>query len=258
MLSKFMLNTRILVLDDEQELLSDISEILEHHRYRVFAEQSIASARRLMDKEKIDILLLDVRIPGQDGLAFARSIAQRPPPRPSVILMSGYATMETLVLAIRASAADFLIKPFSSVEMLEALRRVENGWGETPARAANPESRQEGALRDAARLWQHQRSLRSRFFPAAVCSGATWEILLQVGFAHQQGRPEYPSSLAAGAGISITTALRHIADLETLGLVTKQSDGNDRRRSVIAMTADGDARMREYLASVTPESLGYG
>ena len=115
----------ILLVDDEDELRQMLEELLQHSRHHVTACRNAMSAREAMRNGKYDIALLDIRLPDGDGLELLREFRQIDPDM-GMIMMTGYAEVETAVDAVRLGADDFLKKPFDMDEMLiriEELRK---------------------------------------------------------------------------------------------------------------------------------------
>ncbi len=102
--------TRVLVVDDEPSVLLEISGALKRH-YDVLTAQSVEEAESILSKERIDLLLTDLRLPGNDGLHLLES-AKTVSPDPPVVISSGHGTIEEAVRATRMGAADFVEKPF--------------------------------------------------------------------------------------------------------------------------------------------------
>nr|WP_274600825.1 response regulator [Ectothiorhodospira shaposhnikovii] len=99
------------------------------------------------------------------------------------------------------------------------------------------------------------RTLRTHFFDPELCSGATWNILVDLMIARLANRPDYVSSLAVGSGIPLTTALRHVEDLVNRGLVRKERDPSDRRRVFLWLTDGAAESMERFLEACANESL---
>ena len=71
-----------------------------------------------------DLIISDIQMPGMDGIAFLKAVRERFPDLP-VILMTGYATVETAVAALRSRAYDYLKKPVQLQELQACLERIE-------------------------------------------------------------------------------------------------------------------------------------
>jgi len=105
------LNSRVLVIDDEVNLLRSIERRLEHHKIQVSVATSGAEGLDILGKEPIDVVLLDINMPEMDGIEVLTIVKDRWPDIP-VIMMTGYATVETAVQAMKIGAFDFIQKPF--------------------------------------------------------------------------------------------------------------------------------------------------
>lgn len=106
----------VLIVDDEKHTREGLASALESE-YEVFMARDAEEAFRLMDAEKFDVVLTDLRMAGKNGLAVIdRALAQ--PNKPVAIMMTAYGNVETAVEAMRRGAYDFLPKPVN-LEKLE-------------------------------------------------------------------------------------------------------------------------------------------
>jgi DNA-binding NtrC family response regulator len=113
----------ILIVDDERAIRDSIKMILEYEKFDVaFAEDGIVALERLRD-HAVEAVLLDIKMPGEDGLKVLRKIRQERPDLP-VIMISGHGTIETAVEATRLGAYDFLPKPLDSDKLVIAVRNA--------------------------------------------------------------------------------------------------------------------------------------
>ncbi len=116
----------ILLVDDEQELLTALKDVLEQARHHVTTAANAMRAREAMQNGKFDLALLDIRLPDGNGIDLLREF-RRADPDMGVIMMTGYAEVDTAVDAIRLGADDFLRKPFDFDELMvrvaEALKK---------------------------------------------------------------------------------------------------------------------------------------
>jgi len=104
------LTGRLLVVDDEPNVRRAIRQFFEDQGHAVAEAGSVREAREALRAEPPDLVLLDVRMPGEDGLSLLREVAAGPE-APLVVMMSGHATVELAVQATRMGAHDFLEKP---------------------------------------------------------------------------------------------------------------------------------------------------
>jgi len=114
--------TRILIVDDEPSVLLETSGALKRH-YDVLTAQSAEEAETLLTKERVDLLLTDLRLPGKDGLALLESAKGLNPDLP-VVILSGHGTIEEAVRATRMGAADFVEKPFGPERLKVTVERA--------------------------------------------------------------------------------------------------------------------------------------
>src|SRR5437879_2343979 len=111
----------ILIVDDEAAARYGLRRALES-RYRIAEAESAEAAREAIATEKPDLMLLDVVMPGQDGLSFLRALREEGNELP-VLIVSALDTAKTAVEALRVGAADYLVKGF---ELDELRQRVAN------------------------------------------------------------------------------------------------------------------------------------
>jgi DNA-binding NtrC family response regulator len=114
---------RILVVDDEPKLGALAAEMLTLDGHRVERVTSGRQALVELATGVFDIVLSDLRMPEVDGLAVLREARARKP-APEVVLMTAYGTAESAVAAMKAGAADYLLKPFSMDELRLRVRRL--------------------------------------------------------------------------------------------------------------------------------------
>ncbi len=114
----------ILVVDDEPDIREVIREILEDEDYSVLTADSAGEARQLHRQRHPDLVLLDIWMPGTDGLSLLKEWSNGETPEIPVIMISGHGNVETAVEAIRYGAYDFLEKPLSTAKLLVTVERA--------------------------------------------------------------------------------------------------------------------------------------
>jgi DNA-binding NtrC family response regulator len=114
---------RILVVDDEAKLGRLVCEALELEGHALERREDGRAALELLERERFDVVVSDLRMPGADGLAVLQKARALPQP-PDVLLMTAHGTAESAVAAMKAGAADYLLKPFALDELRLRVRRL--------------------------------------------------------------------------------------------------------------------------------------
>ena len=114
---------RILVVDDEENIGRSLRMILEREGYQVNAVRSGAEMRAFPERARMDLFLLDVRLPDANGIDLLRELQAAEIPGP-VIMVSGHATIADAVEATRAGAFDFLEKPLGRDRVMVAVKNA--------------------------------------------------------------------------------------------------------------------------------------
>jgi two-component system, NtrC family, nitrogen regulation response regulator NtrX len=117
------MRARILVVDDEAEIRRSVRMILEYDGYDVLEASSGPEGVALAEKEAPDLVFLDVKMPGMDGLEALQRIKAVNDTLP-VVIISGHGTVSTAVEATKAGAFDFIEKPLASERVLLTIRNA--------------------------------------------------------------------------------------------------------------------------------------
>ncbi|RMF80618.1 MAG: DNA-binding response regulator [Chloroflexi bacterium] len=112
----------ILVVDDEGAIRYSVGKTLQRAGYNVSEAASGEEALELMQKQNFDVVLTDIRMPGISGVDLLRQIKDASPDA-IVILMTGYASLNTAVESLRLGAHDYLIKPSSSQDIKNSVEQ---------------------------------------------------------------------------------------------------------------------------------------
>ena len=113
----------ILIVDDESSIRQSLQGVLEDEGYKVSAAESGETCLEVLRKRAFDVVLLDVWLPGMDGLETLEKIRETEN-APEVIMISGHGTIETAVRATKLGAYDFLEKPLSVDKTLILLKNA--------------------------------------------------------------------------------------------------------------------------------------
>ena len=101
---------RVLVVDDEEVVRLGYRRVLSTDGFRVIGAGNGAEALDLMAGDRFDVVLLDLRMPGMDGLDVLRAIKERWP-ESEVVVVTGYPSIETAKEAVKLGAYDYIAKP---------------------------------------------------------------------------------------------------------------------------------------------------
>ncbi|MDJ0763850.1 MAG: response regulator [Myxococcota bacterium] len=112
-----MPSIRVLIVDDEQEYATALAERLTMRNLDVATADSGESALAALEKRPVDVVVLDVMMPGMGGLDVLVEIKKHYP-KVSVLLLSGHAEMQTAIKGMELGAYDYLVKPVNIDELI--------------------------------------------------------------------------------------------------------------------------------------------
>ena len=114
---------KILIVDDEASLRLFLSEELAEEGYEVHVAANGHEALTLLKRQPIDLAIIDLQMPGINGLELMAAIENMIDP-PELIMLTAHASLETSIEAMRLGTSDFLLKPYDVDELLGAIERV--------------------------------------------------------------------------------------------------------------------------------------
>ncbi len=114
---------KVLVVDDEERVVQSIAGVLEDEGFKVTVARSGEEAVQIFEKEGPDVILLDIWMPGMDGIEVLKRLKWIAPDS-QVIMISGHATISTAMTAVKLGAFDFIEKPLSLDVLLLTVRRA--------------------------------------------------------------------------------------------------------------------------------------
>jgi two-component system, OmpR family, response regulator len=112
----------ILIIDDDASIRDLVVEYLSRNEMRVSAGASGREMLEVLDREAIDLVLLDLKLPGEDGMQLARTLRERA--TVPIVLLTGRAEEADRVMGLELGADDYVTKPFSPRELLARVRAV--------------------------------------------------------------------------------------------------------------------------------------
>jgi len=116
----------ILLVDDEEDLVSAMAERLTLRGFQVQAATTAAEALRHLEEQRFDVLILDVKMPGIGGLSLMAEMKSRHSDVP-VILFTGHGSVADAQRGMQEGAFEYLVKPIDVEELAEKIRRAAGG-----------------------------------------------------------------------------------------------------------------------------------
>jgi DNA-binding NtrC family response regulator len=114
---------KILLVDDDQSMRYSLSRMLEGQGLLVSLARNGMEALERFDAEKPELVIMDIKMPGQSGLEVLQEIKERDP-KALVILMTAFGTTETAIEAMKFGAFDYILKPFDIPQMRGLVERA--------------------------------------------------------------------------------------------------------------------------------------
>ncbi|HOO47769.1 MAG TPA: response regulator, partial [Deltaproteobacteria bacterium] len=117
------MNKRILVVDDEMGIRESLQKILEKEGHSVATASNGEEAFKIIRQGDIDVIITDIRMAGMDGLELLK-VSKSISPFTEVIMITGYASVDTAVDSMKHGAYDYITKPFKKADILKAVNRA--------------------------------------------------------------------------------------------------------------------------------------
>jgi two-component system phosphate regulon response regulator OmpR len=115
--------TTILVVDDEAEVRQVLAEYLGARDYDVIGAANAAEARALLARQSVDLALIDIHMPGEDGLSLSRHARERYPAL-GIVMLTSASTVVDRIVGLEVGADDYVSKPFDPRELLARIKSV--------------------------------------------------------------------------------------------------------------------------------------
>lgn len=114
---------KILVVDDQVDMCHTLSDLLEAKGYAVIIAREGKTALEKIEKEKPNLVLLDIRLPGMDGIQVLKRIRKINPKLP-VIMITGYGSKESAFRSIELGAFEYIQKPFENQQIVLTIKKA--------------------------------------------------------------------------------------------------------------------------------------
>src|ERR687897_3694277 len=128
----------IIVVDDEPEICEMLADYLGHAGFRVSTAEDGATLRRLLEDHAADLVILDINMPGEDGLSLARYL--RANTKIGIVMLTAAGEMVDRIVGLEMGADDYLPKPVDMRELLARVRAVLRRMEGAPERAGGAEA----------------------------------------------------------------------------------------------------------------------
>ncbi len=219
----------LLVVDDDERIRGLLQKFLIRHGFLVTIARDAAHARRLLAGLDFDMLILDVMMPGEDGIALTRDLrGQMAVP---ILLLTAKGETQNRIEGLEAGADDYLVKPFEPKELLLRINAILRRVPQVKAAQLAPKVLQMGAVRydiDRGELWRGADPVKL----------TATEAQLMRAFAAQPGHPISRERLAGDAPVEETGGQERAVDVQITRL----------RRKI-----EEDPKMPRYLQTVRGE-----
>jgi len=115
--------TKVLLVDDEEQFVDVLAQRLQGRGYKVDTAFNGDDAIEFINGHDVDVVILDVLMPGRDGVETLREL-KRIKPLVEVIMLTGHATVETAIQGMKLAAYDYLMKPTDTAELVDKIDKA--------------------------------------------------------------------------------------------------------------------------------------
>jgi two-component system nitrogen regulation response regulator NtrX len=187
------MSKRVLIVDDEESIRNSLEKLLSYEKYKTYTAADGKSALNIVAGERIDVVLLDIKMPGMDGLEALQKVKELRYDLP-VIIISGHGTVATAVEATKLGAFDFIEKPIDLERLLLTIRNgIRQGELETIERVAPTNARvlivgENGSGKELVARKLHELSKRTAEpFVEVNCAAIPEDLIESELFGHEKG-----------------------------------------------------------------------
>lgn len=238
--------SKLLVVDDEQSICWGLRRVGERLGHEVTTVSSAEEAFDRIDRQRPDVILLDVRLPGMDGLTALHRLRQRDSSVP-VIIMTAFGDLQTAVEAVRQGAFEYLTKPF---EVEKVQRAVQRALAEH-ARSAAPK-----LATEAGAMIGNSPAMQELFRQIALVAHSSANVLIygESGTGKELAARAIHHYGAAGPGpfvpVNVAALSPTLAESELFGHARGAFTGADRPRDGLLVQAAGGVLFLDEVADI--------
>lgn len=165
----------LLVIDDDREIRQLLAQFLSQHGYRITQAPDVKTAQKIMATARLDLIILDLMMPGEDGLSLFRRLRAEKNNVPVLMLTAVTDEMDRII-GLELGADDYVTKPFNPREVLARIRAILRRVA--AAGPAGPRADVSEYRFDGWRILVHRRELRSPDDVGVPLSGGEFDLLL--------------------------------------------------------------------------------
>jgi DNA-binding NtrC family response regulator len=114
---------RVLLVDDEEKFVISNAKLLSKRGYDILTALNAAEALKTLETHDVHVAVLDVKMPGMDGMSLLKEIKNRYP-LVEVVMLTGHATFESAVSGLKIGASDYLMKPCQISELIQKIEEA--------------------------------------------------------------------------------------------------------------------------------------
>jgi len=215
------LDAHLLIVDDDERIRSLLQKFLIRNGFLVTSARDAAHARRVLSGLDFDLIVLDVMMPGEDGVSLTRSL--RETMQTPILLLTAKGETENRIEGLEAGADDYLAKPFEPKELLLRINAILRRMPETPPESTVPKILHLGSIRydiERGQMWQGDQLVRLT---------ATESQLMKI-FSTCPGEPVSRAKLVEDLGRDLGQAQERAVDVQITRLRRKIEENSKQPR----------------------------
>ncbi|AXI56471.1 Transcriptional regulatory protein OmpR (plasmid) [Pseudoseohaeicola sp. NH-UV-7] len=215
------MDAHLLIVDDDERIRSLLQKFLVRNGFLVTSARDAAHARRILSGLDFDMIVMDVMMPGEDGVSLTRSLRENS--QTPILLLTAKGETENRIEGLEAGADDYLAKPFEPKELLLRINAILRRMPETPAESTAPKILHLGPIRydiERGQMWQGVEPVRLT---------ATESQLMKI-FSSCPGEPVSRAKLVEDLGRDLGQAQERAVDVQITRLRRKIEENSKQPR----------------------------